>query len=76
MVDKDQEYVVFRKNLRERIRKLRTDRGWTLEETEEHGWKSWRHLQRIEAGQNFTIDTLWKVCKLYGIKIGDLFKKL
>lgn len=76
MEKRDQEEIIFRKALRERIRKLRTDRGWTLEETEEHGWKSWRHLQRIESGQNFTIDTLYKICKLYGIKISDLFKRL
>lgn len=76
MEKKDQEFILFQKALRERIRKLRTDRDWTLEETEEHGWKSWRHLQRIEAGQNFTVHTLWRICKLYGIKISDLFKRL
>ena len=51
-------------------------RGWTWEETEEHGWKSWRHLQRIEAGQNFTVHTLWKICRLYGIKVCELFKNM
>lgn len=76
MEKREQEFTLFLKNLRERIRKLRTDRGWTLEQTEEHGWKSWRHLQRIESGQNFTIYTLWKICKLYGIKMSELFKKL
>ncbi|MFM8316302.1 MAG: helix-turn-helix domain-containing protein [Deltaproteobacteria bacterium] len=76
MEKKEQDFILFQKVLRERIRKLRTDRGWTLEETEEHGWKSWRHLQRIESGQNFTIYTLWKICKLYGIKMADIFKKL
>jgi transcriptional regulator with XRE-family HTH domain len=76
MNKKDDKYILFQKALREKIRKLRTERGWTLEETEEHGWKSWRHLQRIEAGQNFTMETLWKICELYEIKMSDLFKKL
>ena len=76
MEKKQQEFIQFQNVLRERIRKLRNDRGWTLEETEEHGWKSWRHLQRIEAGQNFTIHTLWKICQLYQIKMSELFKKL
>lgn len=73
---KEAEFIEFQKELKDRIRKLRVDRGWTLEETEEHGWKSWRHLQRIEAGQNITLHTLWKVCQLYGIKLSDLFKRL
>ena len=76
MEEKEEEFVEFQRVLKDRIRKLRTDRGWTLEETEERGWKSWRHLQRIEAGQNVTLYTLWKICRLYGIKMSDLFKRL
>ncbi len=42
----------FLKTLGLHLRKIRLEKGWTLEQTEEHGWPSWRHLQKIEAGKN------------------------
>lgn len=71
----EREYMQFRSDLRHRIRKLRLDRNWTLEKAEEQGTISWRHLQRIESGANFTIETLWRLCKLFKIKPADLFKR-
>jgi transcriptional regulator with XRE-family HTH domain len=59
-----------------RIRAIRRQKGWTLEETEEHGWKSWRHLQKIEAGKNITVATLLAVAKLYKVHPSELFKDL
>ena len=53
----------FLKQVGARIRKLRLARGWTLEQTEEHGWTNWRHLQKVEAGKNITVATLWRVAK-------------
>lgn len=64
------------KNLGQRLRTIRKQRGWTLEETENHGWPSWRHLQRIEAGKNITVRTLIAVCRLYRIKASDLLKEI
>lgn len=59
------------------VRKLRHGRGWTLEETEEHGWVSWRHLQQIESGQkNVTLETIVKLAKLYKVTPSDLLKNL
>jgi transcriptional regulator with XRE-family HTH domain len=67
----------FLKLLGVRIRELREARGWTLEETEEHGWPSWRHLQRIETGhKNVTITTLKRVSHTIGISISELLKDL
>ena len=57
-----------------RVRKLRIDRGWTLEQTEEHGWPSWRHLQKIESGKNITLATVWNVAKLLKVDPADLMK--
>lgn len=71
----DAGYKEFRDALRLKIRKLRQDRKWTLEKAEEMGFPSWRHLQRIESGANFTILTLWKICRLFKISPADLFKK-
>lgn len=59
-----------------KIRQLRQQHGWTLEETEEHGWPSWRHLQKIEAGKNITLVTLFSVAKLLKIHPSELLKDL
>ena len=66
----------FCKAFGERVRALRQKRGWTLEETEEHGWSSWRHLQKIEGGKNITLHTLIKVANLYGLHPSELTKDL
>lgn len=48
-----------------RLREIRLEKGWTLEETEEHGWPNWRHLQKIETGnKNITVITLRKLADL------------
>lgn len=50
------------------FRDLRLTRGWTLEETEDHGWHDWKYLQKIEGGRNITVLTLFKLCDLYGVR--------
>jgi DNA-binding Xre family transcriptional regulator len=52
-------------------------KGWSLEDTEEHGWPSWQHMQKVETGQkNITILTIKKICELYKVKFSDLFQDL
>lgn len=65
----------FLKSTGGRIRKLRLERGWTLEQTEEHGWTSWKHLQKIEGGKNITLATLWNVARLLKVEPGELLGK-
>lgn len=72
----DQATEKFLKKLGQRLRQIRQEKGWTLEETEEHGWPSWRHLQKIEAGKNVTLATLFKISQVYKVNISDLFKEL
>jgi len=62
----------FLKDLGHRLRKIREEKGWTLEETEEHGFTSWRHLQRIESGKNVNLVTIYRLSKLYGKSIESL----
>ncbi len=62
----------FLKKLGARLRALRTAKGWTLEDVEEHGWKSWQHLQKIESGKNITIVTVRKIAALYKIPLSKL----
>ncbi len=57
----------FLKKLGQRLREIRTSKGWTLEQAEEYGWPNWRHLQKIETGKNVTILTLKRLCDLYKV---------
>ena len=66
----------FLKKLGARIRKLRLERGWTLEDTEEHGWPDWTHMQQVETGKNITVVTFRRIAKLYKISPADLWNDL
>lgn len=55
-----------------KIRHMRRERGWTLEECESHGWVNWRHLQTIEAGKNINLSTLVRLANLFGVHPSDL----
>ena len=71
-MDTSREENQYLERLGRRIRSLREQKGWTLEEVEVHGWPAWRHLQRVEAGKNVTVITLRRVAKLYGITVSEL----
>lgn len=66
----------FLRRLGARIRKLRLERGWTLEEAEEHGWPDWTHLQKVESGKNITVVTFRRIAKLYKISAAELWNGL
>lgn len=59
-----------------KVRSLREKRGWTLEETEEHGWHSWQQLQKIESGRNVTVRTLLKLASVFGVHPAELLESL
>jgi transcriptional regulator with XRE-family HTH domain len=50
-----------------RVRAMRMAKGWSLEECEEHGWPSWRQLQRIETGHNPTLKSIVNIANLFGV---------
>lgn len=62
------------KDLGLRVRKLRNDKGWTLEECEEHGWPNWRHLQAVEAGKPVTMVTLINLANMFGLSLSELLE--
>lgn len=62
----------FLKALGQRLREIRLNKGWTLEQTEEHGWPNWRHLQKVESGKNVTLITLRKIAILYKVKLSQI----
>lgn len=67
----------FLRDLGARLRTIRMSKGWTLEQTEEHGWHSWQQLQRLETGRsNASITTLKKVAQLYKMSLGELLRGL
>lgn len=72
----DSKDIKLLKKLGARLRDIRLERGWTLEDAEEHGWPNWRHLQKIETGKNLTVVTLRKIADLYKIKISQIFEDL
>lgn len=55
-----------------KIKSMRQEKGWTLEEVEDHGWNNWQHLQKIESGKNITVVTLRKVAQLYKVPLATL----
>jgi transcriptional regulator with XRE-family HTH domain len=66
----------FLKGVGAKLRKIRHDRGWSLEDAEEKGYSSWRRLQQIESGRNITLATLWQLAELYDISPSELLKGL
>lgn len=66
----------YLKKVGAKIRAMRVQKGWTLEDVEEHGWNNWTHLQKIEAGKNITLVTLRRVAQLFKIDPSDLLKDI
>jgi transcriptional regulator with XRE-family HTH domain len=69
----------YRKEIRTlglRIRELRQDRRWILEQAAERMDLDLKHLQKIEAGQlNVTFVTLVRIAAGLKIEIRDLFEE-
>lgn len=70
----DPEFARFLKNAGLSIRGVREKKQLTLEETEAAGYPSWRHLQKVESGQPFTMATLFRIAKALGVKPWELLK--
>ena len=71
---KPERYLAEVKALSQRVRALRHERGWTLEQTAEKMEIDLSHLQRIEAGTlNPTFLTLTRVAQGFDVAMWALF---
>jgi len=71
---KPERYLQEVKALSQRVRALRYERGWTLEQTAEKMDIELTHLQRIEAGAlNVTLLTLTRMAQGFGVAVWALF---
>jgi transcriptional regulator with XRE-family HTH domain len=59
-----------------RIVELRTLRGWTQERLAEASGVTVRTVQRIEAGNDVSLDTLSRLGRALGVPVRDLFGRL
>ncbi|HTC20755.1 MAG TPA: helix-turn-helix transcriptional regulator [bacterium] len=59
--------------LGERYRQLRTDRGMIQEDVLEHNF-SVRHYQQLEAGRPHSLQTFFRLCKMFKVTPEDLIK--
>jgi transcriptional regulator with XRE-family HTH domain len=63
------------KALGARVRALREDQGWTLEQAAERCQLDWKHLQKIESGVlNVTLVTLVRIAVGLGVSTQALFE--
>ena len=46
-----------------------------LEEMEDRGGSTWRHLIKIEKGKNHTVTTLLKIADALGVSAGEVLDK-
>jgi transcriptional regulator with XRE-family HTH domain len=61
------------KALGDRIRTLRLGKKLTLEQVEERGFPSWKHLQATEYGRkNLTITSLFRLAEALGVDPKDI----
>lgn len=65
-------YDCFLIALGARIKKFRVDRGWTQHYVVQHTDFYDSHWRKIERGKTMSLQTLYKIAKLYGVHISDL----
>jgi len=62
--------------MREKIKSLREEKGWSVSHLSKISGVSDKTIRNIENGRNFGILSLFKLCRVYGIKLPDLFGNL
>ena len=75
-MNSNENYSIFLIEFGQKLRDIRIKKGLTLEQVEELGYITWRHLQRIEKGKNVNLVTVKKISEMYDIPMSKLFSKL
>jgi len=60
-------------NMRENFISLRRSKGWSIQELSEISGIDIKTLADIEEGQDFDIDYLFRLCRLYNISPHRIF---
>ncbi|WP_292010606.1 helix-turn-helix transcriptional regulator [Chryseobacterium sp.] len=59
-----------------RVSELRKEKGWTQEMLAEKSYITVRTIQRLEAGEDVSLDTLTSISNALSVKISDLFEDI
>ena len=59
-----------------RVSKLRKEKGWTQETLSEKSYVTVRTIQRLEAGEDVSLDTLASISNALSVKVSDLFESI
>ncbi|WP_242359706.1 helix-turn-helix domain-containing protein [Lactococcus petauri] len=59
-----------------RVSKLRKEKGWTQEILAEKSYVTVRTIQRLEAGEDVSLDTLTSISNALSVRISDLFESI
>jgi transcriptional regulator with XRE-family HTH domain len=59
-----------------RVSKLRKEKGWTQEILSEKSYVTVRTIQRLEAGEDVSLDTLASISNALSVKVSDLFESI
>lgn len=65
----------LRRRLASHVRRLREERGLTLEEAGDRASMNWRHWQKVEGGEHgVTLRTLAKLSLALGVEAAELLR--
>lgn len=59
-----------------RVSKLRKEKGWTQEKLSEKSYVTVRTIQRLEAGEDVSLDTLASISNALSVRVSDLFESI
>lgn len=59
-----------------KVSKLRKEKGWTQEILSEKSYVTVRTIQRLEAGEDVSLDTLASISNALSVKVSDLFESI
>lgn len=65
----------FFRDLGQRVKQLRKQRGWSQEDMIGEGYSA-RHWQQIESGRPINVATLLKICRTFDLPMEKLVKGL